>query len=185
MGVMINTGTDVITFLETQHDDVKRLMEKVALSRGLERTRAFLSLRRALAVHETAEEEIVHPAARRQLPGGEVVVQARLEEENGLKKSLAELEKHELDSGEFTSKFGVFRMKVVAHMVAEERDELNRLVLSMDALHLARMRKAVELAEAVAPTRPHAGIESATANLLVGPFAAMVDRSRDALSGKR
>jgi hypothetical protein len=46
------------------------------------------------------------------------------------------------------------------------------------------MRKAVKLAESVAPTRPHAGIESGLGNALVGPFASMLDRARDALSGK-
>jgi hypothetical protein len=47
------------------------------------------------------------------------------------------------------------------------------------------MRTAVKLAEAVAPTRPHAGVESPMANLLVGPFAAMLDRARDTISGAR
>jgi hypothetical protein len=42
----------------------------------------------------------------------------------------------------------------------------------------------VQLAESMAPTRPHPGVESATANLITGPFAAMLDRARDALSGK-
>jgi hypothetical protein len=46
------------------------------------------------------------------------------------------------------------------------------------------MKKAAKFAEAVAPTRPHAGIESAATNILVGPFASMMDRTRDALSGK-
>ena len=45
------------------------------------------------------------------------------------------------------------------------------------------MRKVVELAEAVAPTRPHPGVESRAANMLAGPFAAMLDRARDAISG--
>ncbi|GAB4585097.1 hypothetical protein Ntsu_29290 [Nocardia sp. IFM 10818] len=47
------------------------------------------------------------------------------------------------------------------------------------------MRRAVEIAEALAPTRPHAGVESVGANLLVGPFAAMLDRARDAISTPR
>jgi hypothetical protein len=46
------------------------------------------------------------------------------------------------------------------------------------------MQRAVNFMESVAPTRPHPGVESATANLLVGPFASMLDRARDALSGK-
>jgi hypothetical protein len=43
------------------------------------------------------------------------------------------------------------------------------------------MAAAVKAAEAMAPTHPHAGVESAAANLLVGPFAAMMDRTRDVL----
>ena len=39
------------------------------------------------------------------------------------------------------------------------------------------------LAERTAPTRPHPGVELAGQNALVGPFAAMLDRARDALSG--
>jgi hypothetical protein len=46
------------------------------------------------------------------------------------------------------------------------------------------MRKAVELAEAVAPTRPHPGLESRAANFLAGPFAAMIDRTREALAAR-
>ena len=40
------------------------------------------------------------------------------------------------------------------------------------------------LAAAIAPTRPHAGVESQLANLVAGPFAAMLDRARDAIIGK-
>jgi hypothetical protein len=45
------------------------------------------------------------------------------------------------------------------------------------------MARAVRFAESTAPTRPHAGLESAGPNLLVGPFTAMLDRARDAISG--
>lgn len=41
------------------------------------------------------------------------------------------------------------------------------------------MTKAVQAAEAIAPTRPHAGVESASLNFAVGPFASMLDRARD------
>ena len=49
----------------------------------------------------------------------------------------------------------------------------------------SRMAKAVLAAEAIAPTRPHAGVESAKANFAVGPFASMLDRARDAPRGSR
>lgn len=184
MGTMIKSGTDVVSFLKGQHEQVKALFERVTSTHGEEREKAFRALRRLLAVHETAEEEIVHPAARHALANGEAIVTARLREENQAKKALTELEELDVDSIEFETKLRALKASVVAHAESEEREEFERLGSQLDPARLERMRKAAEFAEAVAPTRPHAGIESAAANLLVGPFAAMVDRSRDALSGK-
>jgi hypothetical protein len=48
-----------------------------------------------------------------------------------------------------------------------------------DAEELKRMAGAVRAAEAIAPTRPHPGVESAKANFVAGPFASMIDRARD------
>ena len=88
MGMMIKSGMDVVSFLKEQHVQVKGLFASVMAARGEERKRAFVALRRTLAVHETAEEEIVHPAAKRILPDGETVIAARLKEENEAKKAL-------------------------------------------------------------------------------------------------
>ena len=53
---------------------------------------------------------------------------------------------------------------------------------SLDADTLQSMRSAFETAERMAPTHPHPhGPESAIANVLVGPFVAVVDQVRDAL----
>jgi hypothetical protein len=152
---------------------------------GDERQRAFVALRRLRAVHETAEEEIVHPAARRVLPDGPVVVDARLQEENQAKKALAELEAIGVDSTDFLPRFRALQADVLAHAKAEERDEFERLAGELEPESLEHMRNAVKFAESVAPTRPHPGVESSTANMLAGPFASMVDRVRDALGAKR
>ncbi|HKV20936.1 MAG TPA: hypothetical protein VJR50_18015, partial [Mycobacterium sp.] len=45
-----------------------------------------------------------------------------------------------------------------------------------------RLVKAVQAAEAIAPTRPHPGVESAGLNFVVGPFASMLDRARDLIA---
>jgi hypothetical protein len=44
------------------------------------------------------------------------------------------------------------------------------------------MTSAVRAAEAIAPTHPHPGVESAKLNFAVGPFASMLDRARDIIS---
>jgi hemerythrin superfamily protein len=181
----ISSGQDVVSFLKSQHEQIKSLLSLVQESKGEQRSEAFTKLRRLLAVHETAEEEIVHPKARRALDNGDDVVSQRLDEENEGKQALSELEKLDVDSTEFETKFQEFRKDILEHAEAEENEEFNKLAEALDADQLEKMRSAVKLAEATAPTHPHAGVESATANMLAGPFAAMLDRARDALTGKR
>jgi hypothetical protein len=184
MATMIRSGTDVISFLTEQHEEIKLLFNQVGSSRGEAKREAFVSLRRLLAVHETAEEEIVHPAARKALHDGAGVVDVRLLEENEAKKILAKLEQLDVESPEFVSAFELLKNGVLVHAAAEEREEFAQLASVLDQGQLDKMRRAAEFAEKVAPTRPHPGVESATANVLAGPFAAMLDRTRDALSGK-
>jgi hemerythrin superfamily protein len=176
----LENGGDVVAYLKEQHQKVRGLFTAVLEAVGPKREEAFRELRRMLAIHETAEEEIVHPAAR-SLPGGDAQVEARLREENAAKKALVELEKLPVDSAEFSTKLRTLQTDVLAHADSEERMEFDRLGAKFNEQQLRRMRKAVELAESIAPTRPHPGIESATANILAGPFASMVDRTRDAL----
>lgn len=184
MAIMISSGIDVVSFLKEQHDQIKELFALVNQTRGEERAKAFYSLRRLLAVHETAEEEIVHPAARRSLPDGDSLVAAILSEENEAKHVLANLEKLDIDSVEFETLLRRLEQSVLVHAQGEERDEFDRLAAVLNQEQLQGMRKAAELAERMAPTRPHPGVESAAANMIAGPFAAMLDRARDALSGK-
>jgi len=184
MATTIDSGLDVVTFLETQHREIKDLFAQVRGTSGDSRKRNFMALRRLLAVHETAEEEIVHPAARKKLPEGEAIVNTRLQEENKAKRELTALEALDVDSPEFDARLATLAMDVIAHATAEERQEFEPLGAILDIEQLESMRRAVEFAERVAPTRPHPGVESQAANLLAGPFAAMVDRARDLLSGK-
>jgi hemerythrin superfamily protein len=184
MARMIANGIDVVYFLKEQHEQIKQLFSELRAANGPAKEAAFFALRRLLAVHETAEEEIVHPAARRALPDGDSVVDARLLEENEAKQSLSKLEGMEIDSAEFKTELNFLERSVLTHARAEEQEEFNRLGSSLDQDRLERMRTAAEFAERMAPTRPHPGVESAAANLLLGPFAAMLDRARDALSNK-
>lgn len=184
MARMISSGIDVVSFLKEQHEQIKMGFSVVRSSQGEQRRAAFFALRRLLAVHETAEEEIVHPAARTTLPNGESVVQMRLQEENEAKRALSALEALDLDSLEFERGLATLENNVIAHALSEELEEFEPLGASLDQERLARMRKAVNFAESIAPTRPHPGVESQAANMLVGPFASMLDRARDAIAGK-
>ena len=171
---------DVVDLLMAQHDEIKSLFAQVKTAQGSEKRERFQELVRLLAVHESAEEEVVHPAARR--PAGAEVVEERLHEEDDAKHVLAELHDMGVDHPEFDARFAAFERAVIAHATHEEQEEFPELRQDMGEDRLRRMAGAVRAAEAVAPTRPHpqAG-ESAVANLLVGPPTAVFDRMRDAV----
>ncbi|MGB8390958.1 hemerythrin domain-containing protein [Mycobacterium sp.] len=180
----IKSPTDVVDFLVSQHEQIESLFAETLSASGKAREKAFVELRRLLAVHETAEEEIVHPRAKRKLSDGAAVVEKRLQEEHEAKTVLQKLEKLDVDSEEFTSQLMELRDAVLDHAEHEERDEFTKLGEELSSHELETMGRAAKLAEAIAPTRPHAGIESQVANLVAGPFAAMLDRARDAIIGK-
>ncbi|HEY0225358.1 MAG TPA: hemerythrin domain-containing protein [Mycobacterium sp.] len=179
----ISSPTDVIDFLTTQHEQIKSMFTKTLAASGKTREDAFIDLRRLLAVHETVEEEIVHPRAKRKIANGAAVVGQRLEEEHEAKTMLHTLEKLDVDSVEFTRLLTGLRDAVLDHAEHEENDEFARLGQELSSKELESMGRAAKLAEAIAPTRPHAGVESQLANLVAGPFAAMLDRARDAIVG--
>ncbi len=95
--IMAETAENVVDLLLAQHDRVM-LASTVENSSGKTRKDAFDQLRELLAVHETAEEEVVHPFARRAIGDDTHVVDDRLEEENEAKGVLSELEKMDTDS---------------------------------------------------------------------------------------
>src|SRR4051794_27547349 len=83
--------TDAIELLMHQHEQIRGLLDEVEQGMGEERAGAFARLCRLFAVHETAEEQIVQPVARRSVKNGRKVVNARLAEENEVKKTLRAL----------------------------------------------------------------------------------------------
>jgi hemerythrin superfamily protein len=173
---------DVVELLLDQHDQIKSLFSQVQTAQGATKRELFEDLVRLLAVHETAEEEVVHPTARKRVPSGAEVVQNRLHEEDEAKHALAQLYDMGVDHPEFDSKFAAFMNAVTEHAMHEETEEFPQLRQNVPAEQLRRMAGAVRAAQSIAPTRPHpmAG-ESAAANLIAGPPMAIFDRVRDAV----
>jgi len=179
----VHSTDDVVEFLRGQHNQIKDMFDDVVHASGSKaREQAFVELRQLLAVHETAEEMVVHPRARRDIQGGDIIVDARLKEEHEAKEQLSALEQMDIDSQEFLDALVLFKGAVVDHAEREETEEFNKLQRDLDPADLKRMVSAVQAAQAIAPTRPHPGVESAVLNFAVGPFASMLDRARDVIS---
>lgn len=160
---------DVVDLLVDQHNQIRTLFAEVESARGAHKRDLFQGLVRLLAVHESAEEVVVHPTALSEIGAGEEVVQARLQEEDEAKHALVELYDLGVDSPEFDQKLVALAKSVAEHADEEEREEFVRLREQVPRERLRTMADALRMAETIAATRPHphAG-ESAMANLFAG-----------------
>lgn len=182
--MIIQSPDEVVAFLKAQHNLIEDMFDQVLHATDPKaREEPFAALRQLLAVHETAEEMVVHPRVRREDEAGDAIVDARLKEEHEAKELLSQVEKLDITSQEFIDELRKLREAVLEHARQEENDEFPVLEREVDADDLKRMGAAVRAAEAIAPTRPHPGVESAKLNFALGPFASMLDRARD-LIGK-
>jgi hemerythrin superfamily protein len=178
--MIIASPDDVIAFLKAQHNLIEDMFDQVLhASDPQAREKPFIQLRQLLAVHETGEEMVVHPRARREVEAFDSIVDARLEEEHDAKQLLSAIEKIDITSQQFIEELTRLRDAVLDHAQHEETYEFPKLQRQLDDDDAKRLTAAVHAAEAIAPTRPHPGVESAGLNFAVGPFASMLDRARD------
>lgn len=170
----------IIEVLRQDHDEVRKMFAQLEAATGDKRRDLFHELVGELIRHEVAEEEIVRPISKRD--AGKAIAEARMNEESAAEKLLKEMEKLDPSSGEFATKLSTLHADVEKHAAAEENEEFPKIQQSESQDRLESMAKAYEAAKTLAPTRPHPSTPNTpTANLLVGPIAAVTDRARDAV----
>jgi hemerythrin superfamily protein len=172
---------DVIRVLLEQHAQIKDLFAEVMRANGPDKQEKFDALRALLAVHETAEELVLRPVSAD--VAGQEIVDARNREETDANAALADLEGLDIESPEFDIRLEGFRKAVDEHAEAEEKDEFSQILAGCDEGRRQDLGRKIKAAEAMAPTHPHPEADpGSTKQKLMGPFASMVDRVRDALS---
>jgi hemerythrin superfamily protein len=172
---------DAIRILLEQHARIRELFDAVSSGGHEAKSRTFDELRALLAVHETAEEMVLRPVSRD--TAGEAVAEARMHEEADAAKVLAELEKMDADSPDFDQTLHALRTAVYDHAEREETEEFPAILRECDEARRASMGKLIRAAESVAPTHPHPStVGSTAAQWAAGPFASLVDRTRDAIT---
>lgn len=177
---------DVVDVLQAQHEQIKKLFGQVTAASGTQKRELFEDLVRLLAVHEAAEEELVHPLSRKDNAAGDAVVDARLAEEQQAKRELADL--YDMGTGDpkFDTRFARLQEAVLAHAEHEQQEEFPALRRAVPAEQLTRLAGMVQAAEKMAPTRPHPHApSSAIGNLIVGAPMAVFDRIRSAIRDAR
>jgi hemerythrin superfamily protein len=172
---------DVIRTLLEQHARIRELFQEVSTAEGDHKKQAFDELRALLAVHETAEEMVLRPVSKK--VAGEQVADARNNEEHEANEVLAELEEMDVATPDFDAQLAKFERAVSDHADHEENEEFPHVMSTCDEEERIKMGKRIRAAESVAPTHPHQSTAGSTpAQWSVGPFAALVDRTRDLIT---
>lgn len=178
--------TELVALLLADHQEVKRLLEGFDAVPADRREEAFCQIVHTLVAHEIAEEEVVYPALRKAAADGEAIADQRIAEQSEAEELLAQMEKTSLESPEFVSQFATLRQSVLEHAEAEEQTAFPALTTSVSPDDLRQLGSRYEKAKKTAPTHPHPHApDTPPGNLLLGPVAALVDRTRDAIRGAR
>lgn len=178
---------DVIDILTNDHHDVLELIETIASSTDVEQRRDLADAVIAeLVRHSVAEEMFVYPAMRTHLTDGNTQVQHDIVEHKQLEVTLKALEAVPADSTDFVRVLSELESQLRHHASEEEDTQFPQLRAAMSAEELVSIGAKVTAAKKIAPTRPHpASPNSALFHRVVGPGVGLVDRLRDALSGRQ
>lgn len=172
---------DIVDLLLDDHREFRELFPQLREASGTQRDELFHYLVARLASHEAAEEAVVHPALRDDVPDGEAIAVAVLEEEADAERLLHRMTKMDVDSAEFDAALDDLERDVLAHADHEEREEFPRLREHLDVTHRREMGGAFTTLRASGPTRPHPLTPQAPEiRAAVGPLAGIFDRARDA-----
>lgn len=166
----MTTPTDELVSLITgQHGRIKTLMTDVTMATDADRLAAFDAFRRYLAVHEAAEQSLLHPQGLVTFDDDNIS-QRRITEEQDAAAVIASLETMR-NASDFKMQFGLLQEAIIRHAEAEEHEELPRLVAALPEETIEKVLEGFALVE------PWAGDVAASPISGATTFEAMVSQA--------
>lgn len=184
---MATAETDVITILTADHREMLELIGAIRQSSDHKHMRDLAdTLIAEIMRHAVAEEMYVYPAIEDHVPGGEREVAQDKREHGEIVKVLKAIERAEAGDGEFMQLISRLEELLLQHAHDEEEDQFPKLAAHVPSAELFELGRKVEAAKRLAPTRPHPHApHSELFDKTLGPGVGLVDRLRDALTGRQ
>ena len=144
--------SDIITLILQDHREVAQLFDRLQAAKGADAQRElFAQVREALERHASAEESVLYPRVRREVPGGKEEAKDANEEHDQIRASLKEVEEHEAG----TELFALAVTQLVAttkhHVGVEETELLPDFAKASDDAERKELGRRFEEAKAKAP----------------------------------
>ncbi|WP_433443331.1 hemerythrin domain-containing protein [Nonomuraea sp. CA-141351] len=184
----MDTQQDVIAVLVTDHREVEQMFSKLEHMKGDISEEAKTLAEQVvieLVRHSVAEEEYLYPAVREHVPGGDKTADHEIAEHAEAEETMKRLEGLEPRDADFWPTTDLLIKQIRHHLQEEENDLFPRLREACPPEQLVELGNKVQRAKKLAPTRPHPSApDTPPANKLLAPGAGLVDRIRDALTGR-
>ncbi|NUR91271.1 MAG: hemerythrin domain-containing protein [Nonomuraea sp.] len=188
----MNEQEDVIAVLVKDHREVEQMFAELEALRGRADDRSYEQAKTLaeqvvieLVRHSVAEEEHLYPAVREEVPGGEELVEEEIAEHAGAEETMKRLEALHPSEAEFWPTLDRLMGEIRHHLAEEENELFPRLRQVCSQQRLDELGGKVRRAKKIAPTRPHPSApDTPPANKLLAPGTGLVDRIRDALTGR-
>ncbi|MGY6022046.1 hemerythrin domain-containing protein [Streptomyces spinosirectus] len=180
-------GGNVIDELTTDHREVEELFGRIeALPPGHKDRKVYADQATIeLVRHSVAEEEYLYPAVREHLADGDAIADRELEDHSKAEQIMKDLESCEAGDAEFDRLIGQLMTEIRSHLADEEGNLFPKLRAACTPDALDSLGDKIRQAKKLAPTRPHPSApDKPPANKLLAPGAGIVDRMRDALTGR-
>lgn len=180
-------GGNVIDELVTDHREVEELFGRIeALAPGDKDRKLYADqVTMELVRHSVAEEVCLYPAVRRHVPNGDALADEEIEDHSKAEQIMKDLEGCDVGDPEFDRLIAMLTTEVRAHLAEEEGILFPALRAACSPQALDELGDKVRQVKKVAPTRPHPSApDTPPLNKLLAPGAGLVDRVRDALSGR-
>ena len=178
---------DVVDILVTDHHEVETLFVELETRQGTPEYRRQLVdvVIAELVRHAIAEEAYVYPTARKALPDGDQIAEHEIAEHADAERTMKDLESVDPSDPRFDELLAHLTSTIRHHVQEEENDLFPRLRAATAREELVELAGKVTAIKKIAPTRPHPSApDRPPANKLLAPGAGLVDRVRDALSGR-
>jgi hypothetical protein len=176
------------SLLQDDHDAIQCLLDDLTGTPDPDTGRRQRLARRLVALqsaHELAEERVVWPAVRRLCEDGGTLAGTALAQEGEAKRALDELARLPSGSPEFTACVHTVAALNRTHLAYEQDQVWPRLETRLTERDDARLARQWRATRRHTPTRPHPRLPAHPAVLgTVGTAVAVLDRARDALSGR-
>jgi hemerythrin superfamily protein len=182
VGYVTAATEDVVALLKADYRRVEEMFSTLDALDDSKLVDYFCHVREELVRHETAEELVVYPAFRRNVPGGDFVADACIAEQSEAEETLARFERHGDEPVVLRAGLLQLRRDVRAHAQHEEEEVFPALEAHIKVRDLQELAKryAKALESAPAHTHPHAP-ETPPGNVVLAPIEAVRDRIRDAM----